>query len=64
VLCDNDQLILHASTGFDRALVRIGSTLESSALSALGRLSYTIEWCEAGEKLARACLRNIRDNLE
>lgn len=29
-----------------------------------GRICYTVEWCEAGEKLARTCLKLLRENFE
>ena len=45
----------------DMPLVRINNFNE---MTDLGRIRYSIEWCEAGEKLVGACLRHIREHLE
>lgn len=53
-------IVIDESTGAERPLVRIESFYEDEA----DFWGYKVEWCEAGERLAKACIKALRDKVE
>lgn len=53
-------IVIDETTGAERPLVCIESFNEEEAKI----YGYKVRWCEAGERLAKACIKVLRDKIE